>query len=97
MGQHTSGPWVAEAEFDMDGEETHVVKGGAYYVATCHDYAGAISDEQNTAANARLIAAAPCLLETAERMIECVNATRAPAEIIDAMRAAIGKAKGMPW
>lgn len=86
--KHTPGPWellpgVAEHEIkSQDGDYIAYVVGHSW---------GAISSEQGDA-NARLIAAAPDLLEEL-RAIERFN-TPLPCGLLEQARAAIAKAEG---
>lgn len=97
-GAHTPGPWaingVVAPDDIADLKLEPAVTAGEFYVATAHDFgdSGATS-----AANARLIAAAPDLLAACEALDGALreqapspNAIRDPA--IAAMRAAIAKA-----
>lgn len=56
--EHTPGPWTHELQ--SGSEYIYEVMAAGYYVATAHD--GAMG-KSNAEANARLIAAAPDLLE----------------------------------
>lgn len=85
---HTSGPWQVQ----ITGGEVECVSGagpGLWAVVQGPDY-------DTRAANARLIAAAPDLLEALEAIAEMTHnaAGGMHAEIYDAARAAIAKAKG---
>jgi hypothetical protein len=98
---HTAGPWVARPD-ERDNGEWEVVKRDRtkpnaedpWFICACFDSA----DGHEAAANARLIAAAPELLEALEKLA-------AEAELADAIgygwgaareaaRAAIAKARG---
>lgn len=85
---HTPGPWAIE-EGDR---ETHIV-GGEAILAYCPDWPCAPQEQE---ANARLIAAAPELLEAAESLLDVVGVRIDDPRIaqFDALRAAIAKARG---
>ena len=89
MSGHTPGPWKVGF---VDDELEPVVKTSeehAWYVATVHDFGDAGKTSQ---ANARLIAAAPELLEEAEKQVEALRVahiTPSPGLV-----AAIMKARG---
>ena len=89
---YTAGPWtVCE-----DDAPVLAVKSGEYYIATTHGHIGKINwTLDDTRANARLIAAAPDLLE-ALRKIKALTDTGEPDwndAIGDIARAAIRKAE----
>lgn len=103
---HTRGPW---AEFDdyevfVDGESNvgNSLSGwwvignpelGNGEVAALLQFHGTSDDEAE--ANARLIAAAPCLLEALEGLLAKVECgTALDCDLCDAARAAIAKARG---
>lgn len=86
---HTPGPWAIE-EGDR---ETHIV-GGEAILAYCPDWPCAPQEQE---ANARLIAAAPQLLEALEALMEFAdNGTpiHPGALVVNDARAAIAKALG---
>lgn len=94
MTKHTAGPWKAEAF----GAVTTMVQGIRRRVASTVRDAVMHSDPRTNvvdlqAANARLIAAAPELLEALEKAIERCSCERWCSECLSA-RAAIAKAKG---
>lgn len=88
---HTPGPWHIETETDSFGWVNHAINNG-------HNYGADVN-----AANARLIAAAPELLESLEWVMsevdehqeECPQTVLSD-EAKDMARAAIAKAKGTP-
>lgn len=64
--KHTPGPWVTTPE---PNRKEWGVDAGPWGIATCADAPG----EGSAEANARLIAAAPELLEAAHDAIECIE------------------------
>lgn len=87
--KHTPGPWVV-AHKDMTGNV--LVDAGPYYVCTCWHYHGSVV-EKEMSANARLIAAAPELLDA----LYDVDATATDAYdpvMLAKVQAAIAKAEG---
>lgn len=105
MGEHTSGPWVAEPA-DMFGDHNIVLAEGDDRRAI----AAVVSNmrpEREVAANARLIAAAPDLLAVAKEMVASEWSYMSDADLSEelslgnemvrntiAARAAIAKATG---
>ena len=96
MTKHTEGPWVIEPDHRVGSITiTHESQGLRSHVAVlpkmtlCEEH-GMIE------ANARLIAAAPDLLEALEALTEeaFVNMSGGRGHLIDDARAAIAKAKG---
>ena len=92
MSKHTPGPWEVAYQ-DKNGQS--VVKGEHIEVATCwHHCVGSIEKEMH--ANARLIAAAPELLEALKEIVDAADG--AGWEQLDPSfkkaRAAIAKATG---
>ena len=95
--QHTPGPWVVG---NLDKNDQRLVRGEHFEIATCwHHCVGSIEKEME--ANARLIAAAPELLEALEQVLieydEVDLADHEPQSFTSAIneaRAAIAKAKG---
>lgn len=86
---HTPGPWRADRNVEGDWEIHAATEHSelSFWIATVH----AETPKEQTEANARLIAAAPELLEIARRALEY-----APNEIeANKCRAAIAKAEGM--
>jgi len=83
MSEHTPGPWIIDSD---DGDIIEVVSGD-YFIADVHR----LEPKDEWRANARLIAAAPELLEALEELVDLYeyedNVSR------DA-RAAIAKARG---
>lgn len=79
---HTPGPWeLRQAE---NGKVSIYPVGGPYRVADSYDGLG----------NARLIAAAPALLEALEALVKAGHTLNADSSMMTAARAAIAKAKG---
>ncbi len=92
MNQHTPGPWEV-AYYDKNGQA--VVKSEHIEIATCwHHCVGAIEKEMK--ANARLIAAAPELLEALKGILAVASVRIDDPRIAqwDAARAAIAIATG---
>lgn len=88
MSKHTPGPWEVAYQ-DKNGQS--VVKGEHIEVATCwHHCVGSIEKEMH--ANARLIAAAPDLLDALKQAVK-LNGFREFNDHIPAMKAAIAKAE----
>ena len=86
--QHTPGPWRVLEPDQVRGQEGE-------FVANCECHRGRLATDR---ANARLIAAAPDLLEALGWMVETFNAKEidpmAAFATIEKARAAIAKAKG---
>ena len=85
----TEGPWEAVAligkpEWDVVKPDAQAID-GHWFVATCHDCA----DGKDAEANARLIAAAPDLLEALQYLVGLGGG-----DCLDPARAAIAKALG---
>ena len=90
--EHTPGPWRSFAGAIYIGEHTAPV----FIARTCHpdrEKGASIADGHERLANADLIAAAPELLEALEALVLLPNKQR-PAEVWEAARAAIAKARG---
>lgn len=77
---HTKGPWTIDSEDTQDPD----IMGGGCWIATCH------SGYDSDVADARLIAAAPDLLEAAKYVIEYMGSKSTN---LDPLRAAIRKAE----
>ena len=100
MNTHTPGPWACEFHETAAGTPFGIVvggkgKGGLMDTVICHapDYRDEpVSYKAFKSANARLIAAAPELLEALQECLECEFAVTDKAAIAKA-RAAIAKAK----
>lgn len=104
MSKHTPGPWAP----DNDGRSVEALELFGIRIAFCgagsvHDQGGSYAISQEEAkANARLIAAAPSLLEAAHvsiRRLEYLGAEDASdcvgeCPALTALRAAIAKAEG---
>jgi hypothetical protein len=103
--KHTPGPWEAHQGIDADqptvwditSRHNHRSFGETpkgWFVATVHE----VKDGAGAAADARLIAAAPCLLEALDNLVDAVTNfnRRVPAtdESLAMGRAAIAKARG---
>jgi hypothetical protein len=84
---HTQGPWLAEQGLTPDGKYTSV-----YYVWTNARDPRYVA-EVPLSANARLIAAAPTMLEVLEYVLSDLN-SELDYETGVIIRAAIAKAKG---
>lgn len=99
MTHHTSGPWRIEWGMSQGGDGHHVCDasdmGPLSIIASVHFHDDA---DGETKANARLIAAAPELLELLQHAVETIKgeypATRWGELRIPAMEAAIRKATG---
>ena len=102
MSKHTPGPWTIDY---CDGDQHYPyikagqhVSGGyrvSYIIADKIGGREPAGDRSEVAANARLLAAAPDLLEALQllmRKVECGTALHC--EICDQARAAIAKARG---
>jgi len=96
--KHTPGPWVVRKWsqlMNIQGNIHQVTDGDLYPTAFVPAWdmpgAGEIEGTQEAIANARLIAAAPDLLEALEKIV--FDWDGEPEDMIDA-RAAIAKAKG---
>jgi len=90
MSKHTPGPWVAQGRYIG-------VKGHMSYIGECGDQNGNWTNEPMAVANARLIAAAPDLLEALKSLIDMDIAYKRGPVVEDAVtkaRAAIAKAQG---
>lgn len=83
--KHTPGPWIVQEKYPF-----HVMTSDGFAVADT-DLSYSSLDEQSQAANARMIAAAPELLEALRSARCCVKDDSAVAKMIDA---AIAKATG---
>lgn len=85
MTRHTPGPWYVSGT--IDGYAIRYRDQADYYtIATAHDDIGAWrnTDDEEAAANARLIAAAPELLEALRMMLEDADDAH-------------GRGDGTPW
>jgi len=97
MNEHTPGPWTHEGQGDITGIEDNGFGRGP--VDVCSVYLRTVEGRHE--ANARLIAAAPDLLEALEAWIsyhddeeDGVDSMLRYAKAIDMTRAAIARAKG---
>jgi hypothetical protein len=87
---HTPGPWVATPYGDV------MPRGANYLVASCSSKSGMYRDYE---ANARLIAAAPQLLEAAQAAWNCIAElppTQARVEVALMLQESIAAATGTP-
>lgn len=91
MSKHTPGPWI----ISQDDEFLHVydvMTPTGYYVASTHD---GVEGKCNSEANARLIAAAPDLLEALQMVSEYIRTMKQDGhQYVVAIDAAIAKATG---
>lgn len=97
--QHTPGPWHVVTCVEDDPTTRYIDDAPGedgergYYLAEVEHY-----DLQELEANARLIAAAPELLEALERIVSINGSTKGAQSLVDEFkhiaRAAIAKAKG---
>lgn len=98
MTKHTQGPWHVVIEDGKPGVKSL----DDFYITNTIDAAGYESDNDTMFANARLIAAAPELLEALEGVFHaCLLANEDESipfeldgDLLDAARAAIAKATG---
>ena len=107
--KHTPGPWISDdlgvitggADYATSVCETYLVKwkDKSTYGKAYSEHPAIKANREEAEANARLIAAAPELLEALERIIDAydgptVNAANAVSGQIDLAKMAIKKAKG---
>ena len=85
MNKHTPGPWTHEGQGDITGIEDNGFGRGP--VDVCSVYLRTVEGRHE--ANARLIAAAPDLLEALECLIKSDHD-----DVIEMARAAIARARG---
>ena len=91
MNKHTPGPWTHEGQGDITGIEDNGFGRGP--VDVCSVYLRAVEGRHE--ANARLIAAAPDLLEALEYCLDCLGDEFAlPSDCQSTARAAIARARG---
>ena len=91
---HTPGPWTSGRPIPADDTVSRIVRAGADHIAVVMDLEGAA---QEAADNARLIAAAPDLLDALRRVMRHIPADAGGASIGDDMyraRLAIARATG---
>lgn len=70
---HTPGPWLIESDYNEDGSDLIVMAEQAYVIAdTRHESCG-IVDADECYANARLISAAPELLEALKGLLRRID------------------------
>jgi hypothetical protein len=89
--KHTPGPWIV-----VEGEDDN---GNACFIVDCQDglnfdFAIATLHGSDDQANAKLIAAAPDLLEALADLCYCVGAAYGESHVYKEARAAIAKATG---
>lgn len=91
---HTPGPWTTEANpFDNRTSHAHIVWGANFHGVALVGFRD--TDPDADAANARLIAAAPDLLDSLELALPMIDRyASGSATVIDTIRTAIAKAKG---
>lgn len=89
MSKHTPGPWIIG--FDDGSGESYITANQVVVVRGGEDGWGVMNGVENPA-DARLIAAAPDLLEALERIVACDPYKQSSAAII--AREAIAKARG---
>lgn len=101
IGKHTPGPWELFETTNHEGDETISIRGNGEFIATMD--VQSIKGEPyalppNSAANARLIAAAPDLLEALKDIAEtasyCDSWESFPEDQLNRAFAAISKAEG---
>lgn len=88
--QHTAGPWFADKP-DMFGDVNILHSADALAVAAV---VSNLRPEDEIAANARLIAAAPELLEAAQEHVLFMDGTGLETKHLNKLRAAIARATG---
>jgi len=91
MSKHTPGPWTHEGQGDITGVENDTENGCVGPVDVCSVYLRTVDGRHQ--ANARLIAAAPTMLDA---LIECVGSLEMAnfTEELAVVNAAIAKATG---
>jgi len=97
MSKHTEGPWEFHAKEYHDGNKTFWVGNGEYVVFDCSPYGPKEMVFPPNLADARLICAAPDMLEVLEELDECASYWSqydVPIGIHDRIKRAIAKAKG---
>lgn len=67
QAKHTHGPWEVESHYSPDGSDLVILHDQCTVIADCRNQCG-VRDCDEAEANARLIAAAPDLLEALERI-----------------------------
>ena len=95
MSKHTPGPWTPHPRFS-DGAEVRSIAQVAWCgaAAAYGESGNQTIDAAEACANARLIAAAPDLLDACVRLLDAVARGDHKAKAIDAARAAVAKATG---
>jgi len=101
MSKHTPGPWTIGGELiSRQGTATEIASVWSHHHP---DRRRDAPDQETADANARLIAAAPLLLETSAELIRVIDALREAnvlgdwpvvREALQGLRAAIAKAEG---
>lgn len=92
IAKHTPGPWLVDHDTDITGSESSPEIGCVGKVDIAHVYLRAVPGK--TEANARLIAAAPDLLEALKAVLNSCLDSRGLADAYKQARAAIAKAEG---
>lgn len=87
--KHTPGPWKSHGRIAQPGFPHHAVAANTLIARV---YSESFGDEENEAANARLIAAAPELLVELLYLRDCIEAGTSPA--MSSVNAVIAKATG---
>ena len=94
MSKHTPGPWVVAGPNLIDQADAGIWGSGEFDFVICDMQRDGYEDAEQ-GANARLIAAAPDLLEALEYCLDCLGDEFAlPADCQNNARAAIAKARG---
>ncbi len=88
--KHTSGPWVYSPIINFSGTLVSFIQSGEVPVAQLRGLT--TGQEEEAAANAKLIAAAPEMLEAAEKLLEVIGHVGGVEIQIKALIAAIKKA-----
>ncbi len=84
MSKHTPGPWLAQGRYIG-------VKGHMSYIGECGDQNGNWTNEPMAVANARLIAAAPDLLEACKALLAITDSFNLHGPATGDARAAIAE------
>ena len=92
---HTPGPWTSGRAIPADDTVSRIVRAGVDHIAVVMDLEGAA---QEAADNARLIAAAPDMLEALRAMVDYFgphpDVDNGLDETLTAARAAVARATG---
>ena len=92
MSKHTPGPWLYDDESEVISTDARLEGSKAEIAEVVTSYYGPFAAEQQ--ANARLIAAAPDLLEALREADKCMSGLYDGSEVQARIRAAIAKATG---